>query len=306
MTRRYAVVGCGAIGGLYGGRLAAGGHDVTFVVRSGAEELRTDGLQVESVDGDLALAPGSFGVATSMEEVGAVDVVVVAVKATSEVDVGARLGPATTLAVFQNGLDVEEAADRRSPGAGAVVGGMCFVCVEKVGPTRVRHQDYGTVTLAPYRGGLDAADALGADLRAAGVSVVVTPDLATARWRKLLWNVPFSGLTTLLGVGTDELLAAPSGRALVASLMEEVVGAARADGASLGSDDVETMIRSTEAMVPYLSSMALDLAAGRPLEHDAIHGAAVRAASRHDVPVPRIEALWRALDVVDLRRRSAS
>ena len=303
---RYVVVGCGAIGGLYGGRLVAAGQDLTFVVRSGADELRAEGLRVDSVDGDLELSPGSFGVATSMEEAGVADVVIVAVKATSPVDVGPLLGPGTTLAVFQNGLGVEEAADRRSPGAAAVVGGMCFVCADKVGPTLVRHQDYGTVTLAPHRGGMHAVEALAADLRDAGVPVVVTPDLATARWRKLLWNVPFSGLTTLLAVGTDELLASSSGRALVASLMDEVVDAGRAGGARLGHEDVEAMIRSTEAMVPYLSSMALDLTAGRPLEHDAIHGAVVRAAADHDVPVPRVEALWRALDVIDGRRASAS
>jgi 2-dehydropantoate 2-reductase len=183
---------------------------------------------------------------------------------------------------------------------------MCFVCSLKVDATHVRHEDYGLVTLAPFRGGLDAAEAIGEDLRAAKVDVEVTPDLVTARWRKLLWNVPFSGLTALLGVGTDELLTEPSGRALAISLMEEVVAAAQAGGAALGPDDIDAMVRRTEAMVPYLSSMAHDLAAGRPLEHDAIHGAAVRAGSEHGVAMPRVEALWRALDMINPRRRSAA
>jgi 2-dehydropantoate 2-reductase len=306
MTRRYVVVGCGAVGGLYGARLAAGGNDVTFVVRSGAAELRDNGLRVDSVDGDIHLPPGTFGVATDMGEVGPPDVVILAVKTTSDVDLRALLGPHTTLAVFQNGLGVEQAADERSPGAGAVIGGMCFVCSRKVDHTHIRHEDYGLVTLAPFRGGLAVTEALGDDLRAAKVEVEVTADLVTARWRKLLWNVPFSGLTALLGVGTDELLAQPSGRALAMSLMDEVVAAAQACGASLGDDDIEVMVRRTEAMVPYLSSMAHDLAAGLPLEHDAIHGAAVRAGTEQGVPMARVEALWRALDVINPRLRTAA
>jgi 2-dehydropantoate 2-reductase len=300
--RRYVVVGCGAVGGLYGARLSAAGHDVTFVVRSGADELRTEGLHVDSVDGDVHLSPGSFGVTTSMADAGVADVVILAVKVTSDVDVSPLLGPSTTLAVFQNGLGVEKAADRRSPGAGAVVGAMCFVCASKVGATHVRHEDYGLVTLAPFRGDLSAAEAIGDDLRKANVAVDVTPDLASARWRKLLWNVPFSGLTALLGVGTDELLASTSGRALVISIMEEVVAAAQACGAPLTAEDADAMVKATEAMVPYQSSMAFDLAAGRPLEHDAIHGAAVQAAAERGIAMPRVEALWRALDVLDPRR----
>ena len=299
MTRRYLVVGCGAVGGLYGARLAAAGNDVTFVVRSGAEELRRDGLQVDSVDGDVHLAPGEFAVRTTMDTAEPPDVVILAVKTTATVDVAPLLSAHTTLAVFQNGLGVEEAADRRSPGAESVVGAMCFVCASKVGPAHIRHEDYGLVTLAPFRGGMDAVEAIGEDLRAAKIDVQVTPDLVTARWRKLLWNVPFSGLTALLGVGTDELLRSPAGRDLAVSLMEEVVAAAQSYGADLTERDVEAMVQHTEEMVPYLSSMAHDLAAGRPLEHDTIHGAVVRAAVARGVAVPRVEALWRALDVIN-------
>jgi 2-dehydropantoate 2-reductase len=300
-VHRYVIVGCGAIGGLYGARLVAAGHPVTFVVRSGADELRRDGLRLDSVDGDLVLPAGSFGVATDVAGAGVADVVVVATKATAAVDASAALGPASTLAVFQNGLGVEATADERSPGAAAVVGAMCFVCAAKVGPTHIRHDDYGRVTLAPHRGGLDAAQAIGDDLAGAGVPVEVTPDLVTARWRKLLWNVPFNGLTALLDVGTDEVLSSAAGRSLAVSLMEEVVAGAQACGAELGADDITAMVRMTESMVPYRTSMALDLAAGRRMEHDAIHGAAVRAGAERGVAMARVEALWRALDVVDRR-----
>jgi 2-dehydropantoate 2-reductase len=301
VSRRYVVVGCGAIGGLYGARLVAAGHDVTFVVRADVDSLRTGGLRLKSVDGDLDLAAGTFGVASSPADAGAADVVVLATKATSAVDVSPSFGPSTTLAVFQNGLGVEAAADDRSPGAGAVVGAMCFVCAAKVGPNVVRHDAYGRVTLAPLRGGVGAAEAIGDDLSAAGVPVEVTGDLTTARWRKLLWNVPFNGLTAVRGVGTDELLADMASRALVVAIMDEVVATAQANGASLDSADADAMVAMTEAMVPYRTSMALDLEAGRPLELDTIHRAVLRAATVAGVDMPHTEALLGELEALDAR-----
>ncbi|MBA2282849.1 MAG: 2-dehydropantoate 2-reductase, partial [Acidimicrobiia bacterium] len=190
-----------------------------------------------------------------------------------------------------------------APGAAAVVGALCFVCSALVAPGHVAHQDYGAVTAGALHGPFAAADELASDLRGAGFEATATPDLVSARWRKLLWNVPFNGLATLLDADTDELLADPAGRALVVALMEEVVAGGRACGAVLGPDDVDRMVALTEAMVPYRPSMALDAAAGRPLEHDAIHGAPVRAAAAAGTVMPRVEQLWLALDLVDRRLR---
>jgi 2-dehydropantoate 2-reductase len=296
---RYVVVGCGAVGGLYGARLAAAGHDVGFLVRSDRDALRRDGLRVDSVDGDIVLPPGSFAVDDDPTAFGSADAVIVAVKTTSSPSIAPLVGTFTSLVVFQNGLGVEAVAAAAAPGAAAVVGGMCFVCSTKVAPAHIRHVDYGAVTLAPHRGSMDAVDAIANDLRAAGVDVSVTPDLVTARWRKLLWSVPFNGLTALLGVGTDDLLKSPTGRALVADIMEEVLAAAVACGAALSAADVADMVQRTEAMVPYRTSMALDLDAGRPLEHDAIYGAPVRAAFEAGAAMPRVETLYRVLDVLN-------
>ena len=300
--RRYVVVGSGAVGGLYGARLAAAGHDVGFLARSDVEVLRRDGLVVESVDGDVVLPAGSFSASSDPAALGPADVVIVTVKTTDNDALAWLLpplvAPATTVAVFQNGLGVEARADAAAPGAGAVVGGLCFVCAARVAPGRIRHADYGAVTLAPHRGGLDAAAAIAEDLRGAGVEAAAVEDLATARWTKLLWNVPFNGLTALLGVGTDEILREPGHRARVVELMHEVVAGGRACGADITEADVQDMVARTEQMVPYRTSMALDREAGRPLEHEAIYGAAVRAAAAAGVAMPSVEALWLELQAV--------
>ena len=296
--RRYVVVGCGAVGGLYGARLAAAGHPLGFLVRSDVAVLRRDGLRLDSVAGDVHLPAGSFAASADPAELGVADVVAVALKSTQNgalVDLLPPLvGPATTVVVLQNGLGVEAEADAAAPAAGAVIGGMCFVCSAKVGPGHVVHQDYGAVTLGVHRGPSDAAEAVAADLRGAGVEVAVADDLTTARWTKLLWNVPFNGLTARHEVGTVVLLR--DRRAEVEGLMAEVVAAGQACGAAIDASTAAEMVARTEAMVPYRTSMALDRAAGRPLEHDAIHGAAVRAGAEAGVAMPMVEALWRALD----------
>ena len=303
-VRRYVVVGCGAVGGLYGARLAAAGHPLGFLARSDVDHLRRSGLVVESVDGDVRLPAGSFAAASDPAELGEADVVVVAIKTTDNGALGALLpplvGPSTTVVVLQNGLGVEATAAAAAPAARAVVGGMCFVCAAKVGPAHVRHADYGAVTLAAHTGSLDDDGAVGSEWAKSGIEVAVTDDLVTARWRKLLWNVPFNGLTAVLDVGTDELLADPAARAMAIDLMAEVVAGGRACGARIGSADADEMVARTESMVPYRTSMALDRVAGRRTEHDTIYGAAVRAAAEAGVAMPRVEQLWRMLELLDV------
>jgi 2-dehydropantoate 2-reductase len=88
--------------------------------------------------------------------------------------------------------------------------------------------------------------------------------------------------------------------------MAEVVAGGRACGASIDATDADEMVQLTEAMVPYRTSMALDVAAGRPLEHEAIHGEPVRAAAAAGVSMPRVATLYRELAVLDARNQSRS
>lgn len=129
---RYVVIGCGGVGGLYGARLAAAGHDVGFLVRSDVGALRTGGLRLDSVDGDVVLPPGSFTAATDPGELGVADVVIVALKTTANGALDRLLpplvGPSTVVAAFQNGLGVEDGIAGIVPEAAGIVGGMCVSC----------------------------------------------------------------------------------------------------------------------------------------------------------------------------------
>lgn len=309
--RRYAVIGTGAIGGYYGAQLAAAGHEVHFVARSDLDALRSGGLRVESPDGDLHLADVS--VHGSSDAVPPVDVVLLTTK-TSAGDPGTALvapfaATGSTVVLMQNGLGVEERLVAALPGT-TVLGGMCFMCSNRVAPGHIRHLDYGAVTIGEHTddavagAGVTAAVAAFADdLTAAGVEAHPIANLAAGRWRKLVWNISFNGLSVVLDAGTDELMGDPATRSLVTELMREVIGAAGACGHPIDDSFVDQMVAMTDAMTPYKTSMKLDAEAGRPLEIDTIYQAPVDQARAAGYRMARTEAVLAQLRFLDARSR---
>jgi len=277
-----AVIGAGGIGGYYGARLAAGGCRVHFYARSDADAMRARGLSVESIYGDFSIAEPL--VYDRIEAMPPADLVLVCVKATANEAVFPQLAPVlregATVVLMQNGFGAEARLRALYPAA-HVLGGMCFICSFRVAPGQVRHTAYGKLTLAPAqaddRAAMDAAARLFAE---AGVEVECCADLAEGRWRKLVWNIPYNGLTAVLRCKTDRLAQDPALRALVRATMEEVVGAAAACGTAIEPSFVDEMMAATDRMVPYEPSMRLDQRAGRPLETEAIYGAAIAEARR--------------------------
>jgi 2-dehydropantoate 2-reductase len=306
--RRWAVIGVGAVGGLYGGRLAAAGHEVHLVARSDAETLAERGLQVDSPGGDFHVRPA---VHRSSDTVPPVDGVLVALKTTGNDALAELLAPfdrpGTLVVLLQNGLGAEAAVAGVVPSA-TVLGGLCFVCSNKVGPGHVRHLAQGMVMVGEYTADGSPAGITAAvtdvvdDLRGSGTDAVADPDLALARWRKLVWNTPFNGLSVVLDAATDQLIADPWVRRLARGVMEEVVAGARATtGRPLEDGWVDTMLAHTETLIPYAPSMKVDYDAGRPMEIDAIYGAPIRAAAAAGCPMPLTSAIEAQLHFLDRR-----
>lgn len=323
-ARSIAVIGTGAVGGFYGSRLHAAGFEVHFLLHSDYEQVARDGLVVTSPWGDVTVKDAAFyASATTMPPS---DVVLVALKTTQNHLLQELLpplvGPDTTVVMLQNGLGVEAQA-AEVVGDDRVLGGMCFLCSNKVGPGRIEHLDYGLITLAQFTpekwypgthdtssiravGITDRVRAVGADLEHAGIPVQLEPDLVTARWKKLCWNIPFNGLSVVLDATTDELMDNAASRELARDLMQEVRVGATACGADIPEAFAVQMFESTSAMKPYLTSMKLDYDAGRPMEIEAIFGRPLRSAAERGVHLPRIEALCRQLQFVDARNAAAT
>lgn len=308
--RRYAVIGTGALGGFYGGRLARAGQEVHFLLRSDYEHVRDHGLRVDSVDGDFRLeSVRAYGRAADMPPC---DVVLLCLKTTQNHLLGELLPPPAgrrgVVVVLQNGLGIEETV-AGIVGPDRVLGGLCFLCANKVAPGHIRHLDYGWITLGRYTPGGGAGGptptlrAVAGDFQHAGIDVRLTEDLLRERWKKLIWNIPFNGLSVVLDATTAELMQNDPARRLAEALMGEVAAASAACGKPIDDGFIRHMLDVTAEMAPYRTSMKVDFDERKALEIDAILGAPLRAARRAGVDCPGIEALYRQLAFLDARNR---
>ena len=311
---RVAVIGAGAVGCYYGARLAEAGHDVRFLMRRDYEAVARAGLRIESKDGDLALPHPA--IARRSEEIGPVDWVLCALKATAIEQARALVAPCigerTRVLLLMNGLGLEERFAQWFGGR-RVFGGLAFTCINRGVPGVVHHIDYGPVTLAHLaddRRELEIAQALWRNTR---VAVDSAPCLLAARWTKLCWNVPFNGLAvTAGGITTDRILAAPDLRAAAEALMRELVVAGDADLAAHAlavrldaGAIVASMMTRTQAMTAYGPSTMIDFVEGRPMEVEAIFGEPLRRAAALGVPVPTLALLTAQLRALDAGRTAA-
>lgn len=304
-----AIVGAGALGTYYGARLAQLGKAVHFLLRSDYDHVRAHGLTIESRDGDFSLGPDQIHVHRDPATVGPVDLVLIALKATAndqyEPLVRPLLGDHTSVLTLQNGLGNEERLAELF-GAERVLGGLAFVCINRVAPGHVRHTGYGFVKLGEFAGtggtpgDSPRARAVSEMFNAAKLPCSVLPDLRLGRWEKLVWNVPFNGLGAALDLTTDQLLATTAGEELVAGLMREVVATAAAIGVQLPGDIVRKQIDRTRPMGAYLSSMQIDRRARRPLELEAILGAPLKVAQDSGLDTPLLRHLVRLVGAVNV------
>jgi len=306
----YAIIGTGAVGGYYGALLQRSGKDVHFLVHSDYEHIQRHGLTIVSKHGDFVLPKvNAYNSPLAMPRC---DVTIVALKATANGFLPEILPHVVNeqgiVLLLQNGFGQEEliaAVD----GVKTIVAGLCFVCTTKPGPGYIWHQDYGSVTLAQFTPNDSSAgisgvmEQIGVDLAAAGVYVDMAPDLIDARWRKLVWNIPFSGLTTLFQVDTADIINSLPMQRLATDLMNEVVEGALALGRIIPGEFIDKMITNTRKMRPYFPSMKLDFDAHKALELDAMYNKPLAAAARHGKKLARIEMLYEELSFLSDGRR---
>jgi 2-dehydropantoate 2-reductase len=304
----YAILGTGAVGGYYGGLLQKAGREVHFLVRGDYAHVKSHGLKIDSPQGNFQLEKVNAYV--SAQAMPKCDVAVVAWKSTENrmlAEVLPRvLRPGGVVLVLQNGLDPEREAALASPGS-PILSGLCFLCSRKAGPGWIQHLDYGAVTLARYspqgaQGITAEMRSIGEDWQAAGVEIRLHEDWRAARWRKLVWNIPFNGLCALLGADTSELLRHAPMRAQVSGIIDEVMAGAAACGCALPADFRDRMLKDTDAMTPFEPSMKLDRDAGRPMELEAIYGRPLEAIAAAGGKAPLIESLYAHLRFIERAR----
>lgn len=298
---RYAIIGTGAIGGFYGGRLARAGSDVHFLLHTDYGYVCEHGLRVDSCDGSFVIEHPQ--VYSSAEAMPRCDVAIVALKTTANGQLPSLLAPVLTertlVVLIQNGIGVEADVEAALPGV-QLAAGLAFVCSTKTGPGHIEHTSNGAINIGNYscRDASLVASLL-ADLTAAGIKAA-TVDYAEARWKKAVWNMPFNGLASVLGLTTDRIIASPSGLRLVRALMGEVVGAARACGvAAIDGSFAERMVQMTRRMPPYSPSMKVDCDLGRPMEIQYLYTRPIEEARRAGFAMGRMEVLEAQLRAIE-------
>ncbi|GAA2181027.1 2-dehydropantoate 2-reductase [Brooklawnia cerclae] len=296
---KFAIIGAGGLGGYFGAKLAAAGHDVGFVVRGrtlGA--LRTGGLHVI---GESQIDLPTVTATDDADDIGPVDAVLLTVKTWQLPEVVYHLdrlvGPSTLVLTMQNGIRTPEQVAElvgREHVAPAIV--RVYAKIDR--PGRIDHMGGpGTVTTSTWdTTGTPQIEAVRAAFEASGIGSPRVDDIWVDLWEKAVYMIPYGLLGALSGLPVGGLRTTL--RAEFAATMAEVAAVGRARGVALSGDVVERTLGFADSMpAQATSSMQRDLLEGRPSELEALGGDIVRSGRETGVPVPRHELLYSVLSL---------
>ena len=288
---RFAVVGAGAVGGYFGGRLARAGHEVHFIARGPhLAAIREHGLRVDSIGGDFVVSPADA--TDDPAAVGHVDAVIFGVKTWQLAEAARRalslVGPETVVLPLLNGVGASnELIDVL--GTGHVLGGVCRIGAEIAEPGRIRHS---VMEPSIILGELDnqrtpRAEALLAALVDSGVQAEIAPDVYAAIWEKFMLIATWSGIGAVTRAPVGAWRASPGSRSMAEACLLEILTLAHARGVHVANDLVAKTLKAIDGVPPEsTASMQRDIMAGRPSELEAQNGAVVRLGVAENVATP--------------------
>jgi 2-dehydropantoate 2-reductase len=302
---RIAVIGAGGVGGYFGARLAAAGHEVVFGARGPHRQaMATTGLTIRSATGDLHIAQP--GLLDDPPNAGPWNAIFLCVKLWDLEDAARLIQPmvslTTSVVPFQNGVEGEQAV-AAILGAERVLGGVAHIAVTIAEPGVIQHT--GTMAKLAY-GELDGSassrlSALHGAVSGAGIDGEASGEIGRLIWRKFVMLAPFAGATCLYRRSIGAVLAEPDSRASVEALVAETAAVGRAQGVDL-DDGQEARTLQMAAGLPFemKTSMLHDLEAGRRLELPWLNGAVVRLGRTHGIPTPENQQVVTTLDPLAL------
>ena len=305
---KIAIIGAGAVGGYFGGRLAASGNDVAFLVRGKTlEALRSGPLSVKSINGDFEV---QVRATNDPMEVRAPEVVLVAVKAWQVAEAAEAIRKMVTddsvIVPLQNGMEAPQQL-AVVLGADRVAGGLCRIVAEAVGPGKIDHYwaepSVAFGELEPLRN-REHLEHLRAALATAKVRCEIPPNIAAAMWEKFLFITPWGSLGAVTQLPVGPIRSTPALRARLVAGLKEVAQIARAEGTNLDAESVDKTLAILDRLPEETtSSMQRDIMAGRPSELEAQTGAVVRFGRQNGVPTPIHHSIYAELLPLERRAR---
>jgi 2-dehydropantoate 2-reductase len=298
---RIAAMAAGAVGGYFGARMAAAGHDVFFIARGAHRDaIEKKGLKIESVHGDLNLP--NANVTDDPAKIGPVDIVLFAVKLwdTETAAAAARplLGPDSRLITFQNGVD---SVGRLSAvlGAERVVGGAAYIATTIASPGVIKHTSQ-FAKIAFGRADKKPDDRLKAFVdagKAAKLDIALSDDIQRELWQKFIFLTAMAGSTASLRSPIGPIVADPELRGFFHALMKEAFAVGKAKGVTLDPTYVDDRMNfvTTKVEPGMKASMAHDLERGNRLELDWLAGKVRALGSELGIPTPASDTVYTVL-----------
>lgn len=297
LKQRIAVMGAGAVGCYYGGMLARAGHDVTLIARPAhVAAVQDAGLRLETKSFDERVR-----VVASTEAAAAAGAALVlfCVKSPDTEAAGRALAPhvgrEAAVLSLQNGVDN---AERLAAALGReVIPAVVYVATEMAGPGHVRHHGRGELVI----GRTAASDPVAGMLRAAGVPVEVSDNVAGALWAKLIVNSAYNALSAVTQLPYGRLVQGSGIAAVMDDVVDECLAVARAAGVQVPGDMHEAVRRIAQTMPGQYSSTAQDLQRGKRTEIEHLNGYVVRKGEALGVPTPVNRTLLALVKVMEGR-----
>jgi 2-dehydropantoate 2-reductase len=304
MVMKILVVGAGAVGGYFGGRMAQSGAEVAVVCRSDYAAIKQRGYAVKSIDGDFHFTPS--GVYREVRDYpDCADLVLIATKALPEIDLAELIRPAvkknTVVLLIQNGIDVEEPLVKAFPD-NELLSAIAYIGVSRFTPGEISHQGAGRIRVGVYPPKQQSAklNEFAELCHRAKICCETVRDIVQTRWEKLVWNAPFNPISILAGgIDTRQIMNDQYLVELSAAIMHEVCIVAEACGKRLPKDIIERNLEYTRNFPPYKTSMLLDYENGRKIEVEAIVGNILRNAGKHNLAVPQLHTIYALLRAVN-------
>ncbi|WP_066393331.1 ketopantoate reductase family protein [Neobacillus mesonae] len=300
---RILVVGAGAVGGYFGGRLLEKGEDVTFLVREGRKkQLAETGLVLESVHGNVTLTPKTI---LSGEEAGPFDLILLSTKAYhlkgAIESFQEYVSEKTAILPLLNGIShyhqlIAEFGEER------VLGGLCFIETTLDQEGRIIQTSAKHDLVFGERSGERTERVLTIEDAFSGTKVGyrLSDDVCRDLWNKYLFISTMSGITTLMRAPIGPIREQSTGRAVITKLLEEIVFVMKHAGAPFSDDAVAQQLNQIDSLgYSMKSSMQRDMEKLSQVEADHLHGYLLDIANKEKILVPVLEAVYTNLKVYE-------
>lgn len=304
---RIAVMGTGAVGGYFGAKLAAAGHDLAFVARGRhLQALCVNGLKVISPTGDLHVKSALF--TDDSAKIGAVDLVLFCVKSYDTEAAAEQLKPLvaarTLILSLQNGVDNSDKLALVFDSS-QILPAAVYVGAQLTAPGVVTHSNGGRIIFGQSDGSTsESSKQLRQTLVDAGIPCEISASIQKMQWTKLLWNAPFCAISCLTRANVKQIVESESLSALALSCMTEVQAAALSRDIELRREQFDEIMAFSRGLGEFKPSMLQDLEAGKPLEYQAFNGIVAQTLRQAGAPAPVNQAFFAMLKFLDQTLRA--